>query len=478
MIPRVAPRGTSFKGAGLYYLHDKRQEGETIRLSSDRVAWTESRNLMTDDADFSLRIMAATALDKDRLKQEAGIKNTGRKSKGEVYSYSLAWHPDEQGKFSKQDMLQVADQSLKALGAHEHQAVVVAHKDEGHPHIHIILNMVHPATGKNLKISNDKKKLIKWSNEYRKERGEEHIYCPNKAKKFEVIAAKNRGEKVDFYVCPKSVPRQLYDDFKAIKGEAYKNDIEAVRTKEKAKDFGLSQKGRQMNSRHKSQWDALSDNYKLRKDGIRKRYFEEKADAHEAIKGQMKPAFKALYRQQWQERKAFEKREKRLGGKVQNMFEAVKFAKAIRGEENKSIVSSVFSFFSNAGKRVAWLNAKHDGQLRELRASENNQKREATTQLNSSRARRIKSARQDYGLERGALIGRQDSEKADLQELWKRRTAQRKKSIEALKTTGRIAAKDEALLEDSDKITAKRQFQDKAHERARSRGRSRSRKRE
>jgi len=73
MIPQVAKRGTSFKGAGLYYLHDKRLEGETEKLTSERVAWTETRNLMTDDAEFSLRIMAATAMDKDRLKEAAGI---------------------------------------------------------------------------------------------------------------------------------------------------------------------------------------------------------------------------------------------------------------------------------------------------------------------------------------------------------------------------------------------------------------------
>ena len=112
--------------------------------------------------------------------------------------------------------------------------------------------------------------------------------------------------------------------------------------------------------------------------------------------------------------------------------------------------------------------------MRDLRADEKRQTREATHQLNGVRARRVISARQDFALERSALIGRQGSEKQDLQELWRLRTAQRRKAIEGLKTTGRIAAKDEALLEDSDRITAKRQFQDRADERA-SRSRNRSR---
>ena len=193
MIAQIAARGTSFKGAGLYYLHDKKAS------TSERVAWTQTRNIQSDNPDMALRVMAATAMDKDRLKAQAGIKTTGRKSKGEVYSYSLAWHPDEQGKFDKSQMLEAADQSLKALGAQEHQAVIVAHQDEPHPHIHIIVNMVNPENGKNLVVSNDRKKLHKWSNDWRKERGEEHKYTPNKAKKFEAIEAKKRGENVEYH---------------------------------------------------------------------------------------------------------------------------------------------------------------------------------------------------------------------------------------------------------------------------------------
>lgn len=44
MIPRVAKSGRSFKGAALYYLHDKGA------LTSDRVAFIETANLPTDNA--------------------------------------------------------------------------------------------------------------------------------------------------------------------------------------------------------------------------------------------------------------------------------------------------------------------------------------------------------------------------------------------------------------------------------------------
>ena len=43
MVPNIK-KGASFRGAMLYYLHDKRREGELLRLSDERVAWTATRN--------------------------------------------------------------------------------------------------------------------------------------------------------------------------------------------------------------------------------------------------------------------------------------------------------------------------------------------------------------------------------------------------------------------------------------------------
>ena len=78
MVPNVAKTGSSFKGAALYYLHDKREAWEAERITAARVAWTSMRNMPTDNPELGWRIMAATAMDQDRLKAEAGVKATGR----------------------------------------------------------------------------------------------------------------------------------------------------------------------------------------------------------------------------------------------------------------------------------------------------------------------------------------------------------------------------------------------------------------
>ncbi|PCH51233.1 MAG: hypothetical protein COC20_05820 [Cellvibrionales bacterium] len=113
--------GTSFKGAFLYYTHDKREEGENVRLSSGRVEWMEYRNLATDNPHIASSIMTATARQQDALKREAGASVAGNKSDQVVFHYSLAWHPDEKDGLSKDEMLRAADQSIKALGADGHK---------------------------------------------------------------------------------------------------------------------------------------------------------------------------------------------------------------------------------------------------------------------------------------------------------------------------------------------------------------------
>ena len=164
MVPRVAGKGRSFKGAGLYYLHDKKAR------TSERVAFTETHNLPTDNPERAMRFMAHTAQRQAELKLAAGIPATGRKLTQSVYVYSLAWHPEEQP--DRGEMLAAAQDTLKVLGLEEHEAVLVAHNDEPHPHIHVIVNRVHPRTGKAAGLSCDHLTLSRWAEDYERRQGQ------------------------------------------------------------------------------------------------------------------------------------------------------------------------------------------------------------------------------------------------------------------------------------------------------------------
>lgn len=166
MVPRVAQAGKSFKGAALYYLHDKKAQ------TSERVAFVETLNLPTDDPDRATAHMIDTAENAHILKQEAGIKG-GRKLQKPVYCYSLAWHPSETP--TKAEQIEAAKETLKVLGVSAHQALIVAHTDTDHPHVHVIVNRVDPETGRAAVMSNDRLKLSEWAQKYEQDRGK--VYC-------------------------------------------------------------------------------------------------------------------------------------------------------------------------------------------------------------------------------------------------------------------------------------------------------------
>jgi hypothetical protein len=70
MVPAITAGGRSFRGAALYYLHDKRQPGEAERLTTDRVAWVETLNLPTGDPERAWKIMAHRDRDHRQFREE------------------------------------------------------------------------------------------------------------------------------------------------------------------------------------------------------------------------------------------------------------------------------------------------------------------------------------------------------------------------------------------------------------------------
>lgn len=211
MIPRVPEGGpgSSFKGAAQYYLHDKQNEfnrAAEIHASTDaRVEWTATLNLVTEDPEKAWRIMAATALAQNEIKKAAGLK-AGKRCTNPVYSYSLSW--DYSDPVDRAEMLRAVKESLGVLGFEGRQVLIVCHNDEPQPHVHVIVNRVHPETGRadhavpamtidgvkyprrKRELSNDHLALSRWAEAYQKRRGQEHL-TPNRTKN---NAAREKGK--------------------------------------------------------------------------------------------------------------------------------------------------------------------------------------------------------------------------------------------------------------------------------------------
>lgn len=134
MLAKIAPASRDFKTLSDYLVRGK---GQT---SDQRVAWMMSRNLPTEDPDLVAKLMQATA----RL--SVRVRNP-------VYHVMIAWAPHE--KPVPEMMQTIAAQALELTGLGEHQAFVIGHGDTSHPHLHMMVNRIHPETGKAWKPTHD-----------------------------------------------------------------------------------------------------------------------------------------------------------------------------------------------------------------------------------------------------------------------------------------------------------------------------------
>jgi hypothetical protein len=182
MIPRLHKRGQSFKGACGYILHDAQ------KTSRDRVLWSDTRNLVSqaDDAWFE---MFATARDQAALKEQSGQSARGRKNTRPVLHYTLSWAIGENP--TPEHMRETALSSLRALGLDQHQAVMAAHSDKEHLHVHIVVNTIHPETGLTAPLKYTKERLSRWAEAYEREHG---VHCEerirNNERREELAAAR------------------------------------------------------------------------------------------------------------------------------------------------------------------------------------------------------------------------------------------------------------------------------------------------
>jgi hypothetical protein len=181
MIPNISPNGHSFRKAGAYHLHDKPTAADPRPYTSTRVLFTVTRNLAHDDACLALDEMWHTARDAAFLKQLSGAAPTGRKNNAPVKTISLAWKPGQMP--DPTQMIATADSFLLSMGWHHHQAIYAAHADTAHPHIHIILNRIEPATGKTLNDWQERKRAQKWALSFEKATGP--VLCQARARKYD-----------------------------------------------------------------------------------------------------------------------------------------------------------------------------------------------------------------------------------------------------------------------------------------------------
>lgn len=142
--------------------------------------------------EYAWALMHDTWKSRTALKIKAGVPTTGRDNKTPVLHYTLAWHADDNP--TPEHMQKAALESLKVLGLGEHEALVAAHTDKGHLHVHVVVNTVHPETGKTAPLKYTKEKFSRWAEAYERENV---IRCEERIKNNERRREAREARKLD-----------------------------------------------------------------------------------------------------------------------------------------------------------------------------------------------------------------------------------------------------------------------------------------
>ncbi len=414
-------RGTSFKGALVYALHDK------DAVTKNRVGFVELCNLATDNPDRAWSEMMALCEAADDLKRRTGGKATGRKLTQPVYAFTLNWH--EEDRPGPVHMRDTARDALKALGMGGLQAVIIEHTDRPHRHVHVIVNLVDPDTGKAASLSNDEHKLDRWADSYEVKQGV--IRSPDRRAKFHAL---------DNGLPPPKRKRQAdtREEWEATRGQ---NSRQA---KEKAAEIcasfaariaGLKETNEDRYRKSREEGDRLWNGYQADKKAIRDRYqpfidaifkSTRKASPHPYTEQAFRDLeetseWKELGRRQFQQRKAFKVRERHSLGVIGNAVR-LHYANLRRGG-----ISALFMLAISGARRQKLFDQVQESQRQTLRKSQAERRKVRADTLRAACRHELAERGAAFQQDRKAMLDRHAADGAAMRAEWRQLAEDRQK---------------------------------------------------
>ncbi|MCP3381257.1 relaxase/mobilization nuclease domain-containing protein [Bradyrhizobium sp. CCGUVB4N] len=208
MIVKISDSGSSFKGLATYLTHDPKAQ------TAERVAWTQTHGLANDYVPAAVNEMYITAESAEWLKEQAGVRAGGRPVENPVKHISLNWA--EEDKPSREHMIKTGEDYLRHMGWSDHQVIMVAHSDKPYAHLHMIINAIHPETGKALDDGFEKRRSQTWALKYELEQN--RVHCTERLK--------NVGER------EQTMPRNIWMEFKPNEREFRKSERQFLQNPE------------------------------------------------------------------------------------------------------------------------------------------------------------------------------------------------------------------------------------------------------
>ena len=415
-------RGTSFKGALVYVLHDKGAQ------TSERVGFIDLHNLATDDPHRSWREMKALCDAADELKKRSGVKATGRKLTRPVYAFTLNWH--EADKPDAAHMRETAFDALRTLGMENHQAVIVEHTDRPHKHVHVIVNLVDPETGKLVSLSNDDHKLDRWADDYEVSQGV--IRSPDRRAKFHALDngikppkraanAKTREEWLATRTLNREKAKQRVAEIKA----AYAAHVANLKAAQNSAFKARNAEAEKLWNSYKADRKAVNDRYQPFIDAIWKsrRTRAPHPYTEQALHDLQESAeWKQLGRTQFAQRRLFSARESAFLGAIGN---AVRLHYAALREQGG--LANLFKLMISPDARRKQFQQQQETQKQALRQRQAQSRNERAATLKASRRVELAKLSHEFQNNRETMKARHASEVAAQKAVWRQLAAEREK---------------------------------------------------
>lgn len=378
-------RGRSFAGLARYCLHD---EGRLP--TSERVDFAVTRNLATEDPQVAWRLMVAKDAQRDRLKQEAGVGLGGRKDGRPVGHLVLSWKREEAEaeRLDRQRMIRAAEDAMRAIGAARREAIIVAHNDTEHPHLHVILCLIED-DGRLKKNWKERERLSRWALERERRLHGEAIV----KKREENWEARRRGE------TPAPVrkrPRHLYELAAAARDDPalrpfLREHLRALRELQRQKAASRE--------RDEALRRRLLGTHVERTSRRQRQHADRLAAERSRVRRGYRHRWRQLLNEQEASRRVFERNERTLRGRVANVFRSVDWRGIVKGDRRRGprdAMAEAFAVARDEGKRRRGLVRKQEREKARLATAQRLAEKRREVEVKRRQQDRVRLGRMAY----------------------------------------------------------------------------------
>ncbi|MEO6523877.1 MAG: relaxase/mobilization nuclease domain-containing protein [Mucilaginibacter sp.] len=179
MIGKIVT-GKSFSGC-LKYLHEGRRQ-ETEELQKLEEAKKQAEVIHYNECFGTKKELIRQFIEVSQLNQKVGKP---------VFHASISFHPDDYGRLTRQDQIDIAQALAKEFDFADKQFVAITHADTGHEHMHVVANRIG-YEGPTASDSNSYKRMAAWCRKMELQYQLTQVLSPNKFLKPEQRVAQSQ----------------------------------------------------------------------------------------------------------------------------------------------------------------------------------------------------------------------------------------------------------------------------------------------